>query len=316
MFEKFQMAVRNAYLDLKNEGRLHFDREWPSPGELKSWCLTCLVQGLNTDDKLVFMRFFNSEQTAADLADLIESFDLDKLRPLRNFISGETQRRPDEKIVKLLAVLIDFKPRPYNASHWKESTYTDNLNQSEGNPTTEKFPPVSPISDIETEPNVSDEEKALIESGTADKPKSSLKEWMNGIPKAKTLLYTGGGLTLLTLFFVVYKIITPADCMCWNGVRYVEVDCQDKGQPYQIIGLDQNKLAHFQKITRPDTLTYEDIGQVWYSKINNEVEFFTHPGHHPVQHGRSLKAATRHIIVRYAIPSSPNSQNATPSPYP
>lgn len=31
-----------------------------------------------------------------------------------------------------------------------------------------------------------------------------------------------------------------------------------------------------------DTLSMEDIGKIWYSKIGNEVEFFTSSGNHPV----------------------------------
>ncbi|PRD56830.1 hypothetical protein [Sphingobacterium gobiense] len=306
MFEKFQTAVRNAYLDLKNEGQLHFDRAWPSPGELKSWCLKCYVQGLNPDDELVFMRFFNREQATEDLAAIIEGFDLDKLRPLRNFISGDTQRRPDENIVKLLAVLIDFKPRPYKASHWDEHVYTDSLNNEEENPSTtgsrygDSF--AEPLSTDGTEKEdhwpkaIEQEQVENLEYKKAPLKAIEIKRKS----KNNKLLYVGVGLAIVTVLFVVYNIFTPANCMCWNGERYVEVDCQDKGQPYQVIGLDKNKLIHFQKITRPDTLNREHVGKVWYSKINNEVEFFTYPGHHPIEYGRSLKAATEHIIDRYA----------------
>ncbi len=300
------MAVRNAYLDLKNEGRLHFDREWPSPGELKSWCLKCLVQGLNTDDELVFIRFFNREQSTRDLATIIEGFDLDKLRPLRNFISGDTQRRPDENIVKLLAVLIDFKPRPYKAYHWGETLYTGGLNNGEEN----SLASGSDSEDAFAESSTTDGEEK--EDGTPkpiEQAEVENKEYkedtlkpieIKGRSKNNKLLYGGVGLVIVTVLFAVYNIFTPEDCMCWNGERYMEINCQDKGQSYQIIGLDKNKLLHFQKITRTDTLNQKDIGKVWYSKINNEVEFFTYPGHHPVEYGRSLKAATEYIIDKYA----------------
>ncbi|MBD1434930.1 hypothetical protein H8B06_19065 [Sphingobacterium sp. DN00404] len=304
MFEKFQMAVRNAYLDLKNEGRLDFGRECPSPGKLRSWCLKRYLENLNHDDEKVFIDFFNSGKSSKDLSVLIEKFDLDKLKPLRSFINGDTKKRPDENIVKLLAVLIDFKPRPYNASHWNEDSYGDNLNNNGENPPTSS----SDSEDFPSE-NLSDTAEAGKEGHTPeaiDQAQVTTTEYKQDIKpierksKNKTLLYAGSGLVLASVFFIVYNIITPADCMCWNGARYVEVDCQDKGQPYQIIGLDKNKLAHFQKITRPDTLNDEDIGKVWYSKINNEVEFFTYPGHHPIKQERSLKAVTKHIIERYA----------------
>ncbi|PRD45005.1 hypothetical protein [Sphingobacterium haloxyli] len=306
MFEKFQTAVRNAYLDLKNEGRLDFGRECPSPGELRSWCLERYLRGLSPEDESVFIYFFNRERSTKDLATIIESFDLDKLRPLRNFISGDTQRRPDENIVKLLAVLIDFKPRPYKASHWDERVYTGGLINDEENPSTSG----SNSGDSFVEPPGTDRaEKGAHTQKAVEPEKVENTEYKEDAlkpieikrrTKNNKLLYTGIGLAVVTVLFVVYNIFTSANCMCWNGERYVEVDCQDKGQPYQVIGLDKNKLVHFQKITRPDTLNHENARQVWYSKINNEVEFFTYPGHHPVEYGRSLKAATEYIIDRYA----------------
>ncbi len=306
MFEKFQMAVRNAYLDLKNEGRLDFGRECPSPGKLRSWCLKRYLENLNHDDEKVFIDFFNSGNSSKDLAVLIEKFDVDKLKPLRSFINGDTKKRPDENIVKLLAVLIDFKPRPYKAYHWGETLYTGGLNNGEenslasGSDSEDAFA-VSCTTDGEEKEDGIPKPIEQAEVENKEYKEDTLKPIeIKGRSKNNKILYGGVGLVIVTVLFAVYNIIIPADCMCWNGARYVEVDCQDKGQPYQIIGLDKNKLAHFQKITRPDTLNYEDIGKVWYSKINNEVEFFTYPGHHPIQHGRSLKAVTKHIMERYA----------------
>src|SRR5690606_39627916 len=85
------------------------------------------------------------------------------------------------------------------------------------------------------------------------------------------------------LLITWYIAAIPEECMCWNGEKYIPVDCQDKTQPYQVIGLDQDKLEHFRKITKPDTLGIKDIGNIWYSKMDNEVEFFTVQGDHPVQ---------------------------------
>lgn len=133
MFEQFQWAVRNAYLALKNNKELPFDREWPSPGELKKWCLMAYSKGLSKDDAVIFSRFFNHNKTNDDMSTAISNLDVDKLRPLRNFIIGETNRRPDENLVKLLAVLIDFRPRPYTPQDWfvNQSPQSKNMNIAE-----------------------------------------------------------------------------------------------------------------------------------------------------------------------------------------
>lgn len=116
------------------------------------------------------------------------------------------------------------------------------------------------------------------------------------LPRNKKQKLLLGGAGILTATALAIAIIDgPKDCMCWNGEHYVPVDCQDKTQRYAIIGLDQNKLAHFQKITKLDTVKLEDIDHIWYSKIDNEFEFFTESGRHPVESRRSLKATTKYI---------------------
>ncbi|MEN5232803.1 hypothetical protein [Sphingobacterium faecium] len=49
-----------------------------------------------------------------------------------------------------------------------------------------------------------------------------------------------------------------------------------------VIALNQNRLENFQRIDGKDTSSMEDVGKIWYSKIGNEVEFFTSPVNHPV----------------------------------
>ena len=68
-----------------------------------------------------------------------------------------------------------------------------------------------------------------------------------------------------------------------------------------VIPLDRDRLENFQKIQRLDTLNLEDVNKVWYSKVNNEVEFFTAPGLHPEHQERGLKLATKYIIEKYAM---------------
>lgn len=120
MFENFQKAVRDAYLRQKNNHQLDFSREWPSPGNLRRWCLKCYRGGLSKEDQEVFVNFFDYFRRHDSLDSCIRNFDLDKFKPLRNFIAGTTLRRPDENLVKLLAVLVDLRPRPYRRQDWTE----------------------------------------------------------------------------------------------------------------------------------------------------------------------------------------------------
>lgn len=131
-------------------------------------------------------------------------------------------------------------------------------------------------------------------------PRERLPSKKNNFWKRKELIYSFvAGFILICGLFVFYYS-TDQQCMCWNGERYIQVDCKANATMKNVLVLDVNELQHFQKITRQDTLSSADIGKVWYSKINNEVEFFTNHGFHPIHRHKPLKAATAYMIKNYA----------------
>lgn len=86
------------------------------------------------------------------------------------------------------------------------------------------------------------------------------------------------------------------ECMYWNGEKYIREYCDAIGR--DLIAYSRN-IAGMQKIKRPDTLTVENaFGHVWYDKIDNEVTFFNSYGENP-ENKRTLKKATKHIIIKY-----------------
>ncbi len=87
--------------------------------------------------------------------------------------------------------------------------------------------------------------------------------------------------------------------MYWNGERYIATDSSSLGPQIEVIPMDKENFLYLKKITRPDTLTVDNaLHKVWYSKSNNEVEFFTSFGKHP-ESGKTLKDATEYIIETY-----------------
>lgn len=88
-------------------------------------------------------------------------------------------------------------------------------------------------------------------------------------------------------------------CMYWTGDHYEQTSCNQKHGDTLIIALDSTKLLHFKKITRPDTITKNAIGHVWYIKINREIEFYTSDGNHPLDEKRRLKPITAYMIDKY-----------------
>lgn len=96
--------------------------------------------------------------------------------------------------------------------------------------------------------------------------------------------------------------LTSRQCMIWQKECYVAVDCEDNKASRRPIGLNREILENFKKITKADTLHAGHAGKVWYSKIDNKVEFFTTIGlgFHPVRNERSLKVATPGILEKHA----------------
>jgi hypothetical protein len=361
MFEYFQKAVRDGYLDLKENRQLDFSREWPSTGDLKYWSIQCFEKGLSPEDEVVFTDFFREKDEkkqqkllGKSLKEIVKVSETDKFRALRNFIIGDTKRSPERDVVKFLAILINFQPRPYDFNYWnsllpdttissKHSLHrdkeSDDLNcNNENCPGDNKDAISNDLTNPEEVANATvakknesnhysaifeEEKKVELEEVflTENNPTTVSEELDDGekftiqpekrsfIGNNKYVLRFSGLASLIIAIFFTVHYLTPEDCMCWNGERYIQVDCQDKTQRYRVIGLDQDKLEHFRKITRPDTLGLKDLGNIWYSKIDNEIEFFTAPGYHPIQTMRSLKASTKHIFETYAGQRIENNQN-------
>ncbi|MGB3062940.1 hypothetical protein [Sphingobacterium thalpophilum] len=357
MFEKFQKAVREAYLDLKENRKLDFSREWPSTGDLKNWSIQCFEKGLTIEDEVVYKDFFSEKvekkkqkQIGKSLREIVREAETDKFRALRNFIIGDTKRSPERDVVKFLAVLVDFQQRPYNFDYW-QAYQTDNASTISGTPenralqntdrdrsNSSKYNSDSDISnkdypDENTITNVSDtgvkhvgitdgQGDSKEKNGDKNNASERIDSPTNGLQYRPVnnqrpsnekqqnitstffrnnkyiLRFSGATLLVLAILVTVYYL-TPTECMCWNGERYLKEDCQAENTPSQVVGFNKNKFDNFFKIMRPDTLNEKHVGTVWYSKIDNKVEFFTGPGFHPTETKKGLKLATLYIIETY-----------------
>jgi hypothetical protein len=90
-------------------------------------------------------------------------------------------------------------------------------------------------------------------------------------------------------------------CMYWTGDHYQPIPCNQKVGDTAIIAFDEQKTVHLKKITRPDTITTNALGRVWYVKIDKRIEYYTAGGFHPIEYKRKLKPITGYIIGKYII---------------
>lgn len=272
-FDRFKQAVWEAYQTKRHRKELPPELEDPRPASLRDYCLRKCQSQLLPKDREALILFFSPDAPDHAIERNIRQFDTDKLKPIIQYLRGDTQNTR-EKNIKLLAWLIDFEPRPYDA--WRRAGKTDIASTDYGSqpaiPTQNERRPVSP-------PDEEIQKSRMV---------SKALGWMLGAVSLAT-----------AIFFFAWKP-GAKQCMYWQEHRYVAIRCSANEPPGALlIALDQERLQGFKKIMRPDTLSLAHVNKVWYSKINNTVEFFTAPGFHPVHLDRALKVASKHIIEQY-----------------
>lgn len=109
-------------------------------------------------------------------------------------------------------------------------------------------------------------------------------------------------IAIVAIYLFTDKKGSPGGCMYWTGDHYESITCHPRSGDTAVVALDSQRLTNFRKITRPDTITYSSINRVWYSKIKNNLEFYTGPGDHPVERRVKLKPITAYMIDKHIAP--------------
>ncbi len=273
MIENYKRDVLRYYQKRKAEADLPPSMTDPTPASLRDECLSVFQERVSDVDDKVLRGFFGPLQKIDEYEGLIKRTDLDKYKPLINFLRGQTSTT-EMKNIELLAWLIDYQKRPYGREEINEMpTNKEQGRQVNPSPPGEKkskkrawvylllFIPIVAALWWQIGPNESSPESAVA---------------------IRSLL--GGG---------------SEDCMYWDGERYKRIACEKELPDKKIEKIDQDKLAHFRKITDTDTLTERSIGKVWYTTIRGVPEYYTQEGFHPVYASRRLKPLTQYIINKY-----------------
>ncbi|NER14548.1 hypothetical protein GWK08_13925 [Leptobacterium flavescens] len=107
-------------------------------------------------------------------------------------------------------------------------------------------------------------------------------------------------IVVLVAYFVYSQLINfGKSYMHWIDDHYEEVAAKDTLGKIGVKELDKKLLQEFKKIKVCDTTTFFIEGKpiIWYFKSNNEYEYFTAPGLHPVN-GKTLKVvSTEHARI-------------------
>ncbi|MCD2424830.1 hypothetical protein LQ567_18755 [Niabella pedocola] len=359
MFADYTKLVLLDYEKKRAENALSLRLIHPSPAKLREECFYVRSRGYEKKkDEVALVGFFGDDM--ANILNTIKRFDIDKFRPLNNFLK-KPEINTDQKNIELLAWLIDFELRPFELGRLYEvpeeavedlktaearnKEAADEANPVEGTAPAEEqeLTDPDPGENMETEkkdgmregpdqPEAPAPEAGTIKDpvavetpGTSEQAEPDKGSPMGvAIPKPElrkpgSVFKRGLAVLAITLFavagFWIYRggkkepepipmgQALPANnaCMRWTGDHYEQIPCRGTTGDTLVEPLDPEKIRSFKKITRPDTITRQSKGSVWYVKINKgkEIEFYTSDGFHPIDRQLRLKPVTDYIIEKH-----------------
>ncbi|WP_291151823.1 hypothetical protein [Flavobacterium sp. UBA7680] len=286
----YRNAIKAKY-EIEKSGDFHGFLENPSPAQLREFCLLKFDNGLNKIDEAIFRIYFKVNETE-NLREAIYNYHIPKFKSVQSFLIEENKKTNIQNL-NLIAVLVDFNPRPYNKFSKGDSTdHTNDIKTEDSNA-------LEVNKEIDTLKN---RDTLFVRNPIGvpiDKPKSSLKK--------KVAI---GICTIVFVFSVGYttkQFILPAkECMQWQNDHYELVDCNSEiNSLYSEATIEpkDEKVLDLKKIEVCDTTTFfrGEKAVVWYCKINaDELEYFNGigDGHHPIL-DKALHPITKHMIEKY-----------------
>lgn len=299
LFIDYTNAVLQDYENKRKNDKLSSRLSHPSPAELRDECEAVFKDRYTSKDAPALRTFFGSFDTKESAWQLIRNHPIDKFRPLVNFLKRDI-KEPKKKNIELLAWLIDFEHRPYD--------YNKNYIKTEEDKEIEGIPEEEAAAEMITENLKPVEDPAPIPVAAAPVAKNKARFRIKKIPFVfAVLLLAASGVLLYKEKDRNEQVMGTAfnrfqSCMYWTGYRYDQISCNEKMGDTLVIALDTAKMLHFKKITTPDTISMNDIGKVYYIKLNGAIEYYTARGVHPVYTDRRLKPLTVFMYEKYILP--------------
>ncbi|MFK7059531.1 hypothetical protein [Flavobacterium oreochromis] len=266
-YKDYIKGIKEKY-EIEKKGAFSGYLSKPSPALLNDYCKILKQNGLSKKDQEVLELFYG-----------LPNFDNDKFRPVCNFFNGKTVN-PSQDILDIMAVLVDFKPRPLGdfLKNGSLSSYRE---------------------EHSTVLALKNSKQKIVDKA------EEISLFRNLFYKKKSIIILLAAILPISIASLVYLFsIQNNSCLIWKEKKYIEVSCDTEANSFTDLNFkipyDEN-LLHLRKIEPTDTTTYFKNGKaiIWYCKINDKhIEIFNAPGHHPVSN-KPLKAITRYIINKY-----------------
>ncbi len=275
-FNHYKNAIQEHYEIKKNDDITGVLLN-PTPAQLRNYCSFVFDNGLTPKDEEVFRNFFETKN-GESLKKSIDNCNTDKFKTIISFLKDKRDSEISLR-VELAAVLIDFKPRPYNKFNKTEVIKNDILYLPEKN-------------DLIVNKSALRENKTnFIKNHIKSNFKKKIAIGFMGL-----IGITSIGYTTKNTFF------KDKECMQWQKNHYEYVDCDKKEliQLYPIVPIDES-LKNLKKIEVNNQTKFFRNGKpiVWYCKHNNnKLVFYNSFGFDP-ETGKPLKAITNYMINKY-----------------
>ncbi len=293
MFEEYKEAVVRDYQAKLADGSLSLNLIKPTPAGIKKEWLYVFETRRKKDDLKTLRLFFGEKDNDEDYGRALKKIEVDRFRPLCNFLNKDT-KNPEDKIIELLAWLIDFPDRPYR---YGVPIPQNHLNVIETNP--EQIEKSQELSRVESENTIGGNNNRGPATGL--KEVGSAKEsGVKVIRKYKGSIIAFSIVIAIAAGSFVWKYYHK-ECMYWDGQKYIAADCSVDVPTSELIALDESKLDNLKWITQPDTITEKHINKVWYIRNNSMVELFTSDGAYPPDRKRRLFPLSKRIYDKYVV---------------
>lgn len=319
IFPDYEKLVLEYYHWKKTQNELSSQLIHPTTANIKGECVRLCKGEIQKKDEKVIRDFCQELENGRTCLHVINNCDVDKFRPLLKILK-KGSGRTNPKNIELLAWLIDFPLRPFVLGKVYPPITEIIAGEQKPRPVTDMAVSIECTSSLEEgikEENRNPEnhiEGDITETAIDLRPGSEgskavetdhklQMEFTRKKGRLRNVAMVGVLLTITGTAGLWWRNATPqvnGGCMYWAKDHFQPIPCSQSIPNALIVALDTVRVKNFRKITRPDTITNRAKGNVWYSKINNEIEFFTADGGHPVVIGRRLKPVSDYIINKYA----------------
>ena len=252
---------------------------------------------MDSRDRGILTAFFDMPRDTTNYRRGIEKFEPGKFKPVISYLMGET-KSPRQSVVELVAWLLDFPDRPFRVGEMTSLTVQ----------TQEELAHAPAVN----KPEEAEENLSTPEPTNAAVDRLSGSERMAEGENRKRVVWKWAAslIVLVVVAALSYfsgrqewtlgsRYPSSGGCMRWVNDHFEETPCGNIQSETPVLELDAKRLQSFRRVFHPETLSKKQLKALWYINRNNDREYYTGGGSHPVDTLKDLNRMSDYMIGRY-----------------